>query len=68
MAILFGSIHLSESPPPPINSQTVPGHPLLNSSASMGSFWLVTKLYSNPVVERSLMGEYLSFLLMKTYM
>ena len=44
------------------------GHPLCNSTASMGTPWLVTKLYSRPVAERNFMGEYLSLLLMNTYM
>ena len=43
------------------------GHPLCNSMASMGSLWLVMKLYNRPVVECNFIGEYLSFLLMKTY-
>ena len=43
------------------------GHPLYNSRASMGSLWFVTKLYNKPVVEHSFMGEYLLYLLMKTY-
>ena len=30
--------------------------------------WFVTKLYNKPVVEHNFLGEYLSFLLIKTYM
>ena len=44
------------------------GHPLCNSMASMGSLWFVTKFYNKPVVECNFIGEYLSFLLIKTYM